>query len=355
MHGGARVRLGEHEQRPLARLGADRGGKRAKLADGPSRGASRSRCRGRCPATGRSVVVASRRGRSAVAEEREVLRRRATAAAPCLRRARRRRPAAACASSSAHDRVAARRASSASRSVAARTSPRTRSMSARTASSDRRRSSRGRPRCAPTTRAARRRRRRRRVGRRRAPSSSPSAARRTREDRVHDEMDAEVVAVERHRDRVDEERHVVVDDVDRRCAARPSRRRASACHAHDRVPASRRAPSCQCASRGCGEVVGVGEREVVVVDAARSSARDERRRRRARRSSRRPFATARDARASRTPHASDATMRTIPSHRHDRAPPVCSARWTSPRTWTSRSSSPTWPTRSRWRGFAPTT
>ena len=40
------------------------------------------------------------------------------------------------------------------------------------------------------------------------------------QDRVHDEMHAEVAAVERHRQRVDEERHVVEHDVDRGVAVR---------------------------------------------------------------------------------------------------------------------------------------
>ena len=47
-------------------------------------------------------------------------------------------------------------------------------------------------------------------------------------DRVHDEMEPEIVPFQFHRDRVDEEGHVVVHDLDDACAARPSRLLASA-------------------------------------------------------------------------------------------------------------------------------
>ena len=47
--------------------------------------------------------------------------------------------------------------------------------------------------------------------------------------RVHGEMDAEPVAVQFHRDRVDEERHVVVDDVDDRVRSIPALGRTRGC------------------------------------------------------------------------------------------------------------------------------
>ena len=54
------------------------------------------------------------------------------------------------------------------------------------------------------------------------PVSVPSASRSDREQRMDDEMQREAVAVDLHRHRIDEERHVVVDDLDDRVRRLPA-------------------------------------------------------------------------------------------------------------------------------------
>ena len=106
-----------------------------------------------------------------------------------------------------------------------------------------------------------------------AERASPSSVRVTAEDRVHDEVDAEVVTVERHRDRVDEERHVVVDDVDHRVRRVPALGRdGRRVHPHDRV--RRRAGARRAASARARRARGDRRRqsgEVVDRAAARST------------------------------------------------------------------------------------
>ncbi len=92
------------------------------------------------------------------------------------------------------------------------------------------------------------------------PCSSPGAVRTTRQNRMHHEVDAEVVAVEHHCQRVDQERHVVEHDVDRRVAVS---RRVDAYEHFARCAVAAEAPVLE---RGASEVVSRPGREVVVAE-----------------------------------------------------------------------------------------
>ena len=91
-------------------------------------------------------------------------------------------------------------------------------------------------------------------------------------DRVHDEVDAEPVAVELHRDRVDEERHVVVDDLDDRVRSVPAlgrpRRRV---HADEGMPRRALRAELPVRSRRGREVLGRPLLQIGGRERARSS------------------------------------------------------------------------------------
>ena len=87
-------------------------------------------------------------------------------------------------------------------------------------------------------------------------------------DGMDDEMDAEVVAIERHRARVDQERHVVGDDVD---GGVPARRRVDADDRFARRAVAADAPVLEGHPR---EVVDASHFEVLVVDRFEVAARE---------------------------------------------------------------------------------
>ena len=221
VHGRTGVGLREHEQGSLVRLGPDRRRK-------PREAVGRVPVRVRLPVPEDAQPALGHRAQEVVAvgvavevvlpvaEEREVLCRPSNGAAPGLRPARRDRSAAVALRARRRPRRAA--ASIFSQSpVAARTSASTRSMSVRTSSRMSADVSRSTSTCTHDSRT--------KPGSSLDPSvarSVPSSVRCHREHRMHDEMDAEIVTVDGHRDRVDEERHVVVDDVDQRVGRVPA-------------------------------------------------------------------------------------------------------------------------------------
>ncbi len=91
------------------------------------------------------------------------------------------------------------------------------------------------------------------------------------EDRVDHEVHAEVVTFERHRDRVDEERHVVVHDLDERVRRFPAVDRARRCvHPHARTAGGAGVTELPVAQGRARQVLGgsgleVAERNVRVV------------------------------------------------------------------------------------------
>ncbi len=89
---------------------------------------------------------------------------------------------------------------------------------------------------------------------------SPVLERRTCRIGVHDEVHAEVAPIESHRERVDQERHVVDDDVDTRVAVG---RRVHADEGLARGAARAEPPVLE---RGTGELVGRPRLEVVVAE-----------------------------------------------------------------------------------------
>ena len=92
---------------------------------------------------------------------------------------------------------------------------------------------------------------------------------------MDDEVHVEAVPVDRHRDRVDKERHVVVDDVDDGVRRVPTlgcdRRRV---HPHERIAGRAATAELPLRDGRARDVVGVGER--VVECALRDEDRDER-------------------------------------------------------------------------------
>ena len=160
------------------------------------------------------------------------------------------------------------------------------------------------------------------------------------QDRVHDQVQPEVVTLELHRDRIDEERHVVVHDLDDRVVGVPTVFGALRCEARGRcaAPGARR-----CARSQWQRATA---RSSSALRCSRSSARDL-----ARSSSGETVSNAWSS--------EDTTLRPYPgpaagqSGRYllVRERPACGGM----RISHSRSSSPTKPTRSRPRAFARTT
>ena len=164
------------------------------------------------------------------------------------------------------------------------------------------------------------------------------------EDRVHDEVDAEVVAVDRHRDRVDEERHVVVDDVDHRVRCVPAfGRNRGRVDTHDRAAGRSVRAELPVGKRRVRQVIGIGTGEVVDrttgvvgldegLDVVGADAR------RARRRVGRPprEVLSRDSRSDGT--VGPYRLASGPCFKRTSDGPYAPP-WTSPRTWTSRSSS----------------
>ena len=164
------------------------------------------------------------------------------------------------------------------------------------------------------------------------------------QDRVHDEVYAEIATVERHREGVDDERHVVEHDVDRGVTA------CGRVDAHERFcRGAPRAESPVLQRRGC-ELLGRPDRQVVVAELPvigtdeRVGACGIRRIH--------EFADLRHHVIA-TGHDADHTVHGVLIGTFARSRML--ATWTPPRHWSSHWSSPIWPIASRWSGSARTT